>query len=137
MRPIRLAAFCTGAFCLTMLALPARAQSYSITDLGPSSLATGINGTRAVTGIADLHAFVYDDATMTDIGTLGGEYSQGQGINAAGDVAGYATLADGSYRAFVYSAGRMVSLGTLGSNYSAAYAINDAGQVVGTSSTAT
>jgi probable HAF family extracellular repeat protein len=133
----RLAVICAGAIQLMMMALSAAAQSYSIVDLGASSLATGINGNGTITGFSGSHAFVYSGGGMTDLGTLGGKYSQGQGINAAGAVAGYSTLADGSYRAFLYSNGRMVSLGTLGANYSAAYALNDAGQVVGSSITAT
>lgn len=136
MSVLRLAAVCAGAVQWSMLALPAAAQTYSIVDLGPSSLATGINANGMITGAAQSHAFVYNGGTTSDLGTLGGKYSQGQGINTSGAVAGYSTLADGTYRAFLYRNGRMVSLGTLGANYSAAYALNDAGQVVGSSITA-
>ena len=137
MNMFRLAAVYAGALHLVTVALPAAAQSYSIVDFGPSSLATSINGNGTITGTSSSHAFVYNGGTMRDLGTLGGKYSQGQGINTAGAVAGYSTLADGTYRAFLYSNGRMVSLGTLGANYSSAYALNDAGQVVGSSITAT
>lgn len=131
----RVTAIGVGAFYLLM-ALPAAAQRYSIVDLGAFSTATGINGNGTITGSLHSNAFAYSAGTMINLGTLGGKSSEGESINTAGAVAGYSTLADGTYRAFLYSHGRMVSLGTLGSNYSAAYALNDAGQVVGSSMTA-
>ena len=74
--------------------------------------------------------------SMTDLGTLGGTFSDGLGINASGQVTGYSFSNNGEV-AFLYtpSAG-MVDLNTLipsGSGWTllAAYGINDAGQITG------
>jgi probable HAF family extracellular repeat protein len=68
---------------------------------------------------------------VTDLGTLGGLSSEAWGLNAAGQVVGWAQNASGQRRAFRYSGGIMQDLGTLGGNESAAYDINSAGDVVG------
>ncbi|MBL8435440.1 MAG: PEP-CTERM sorting domain-containing protein [Zoogloea sp.] len=65
---------------------------------------------------------------MTDLGTLGGTYSEARAINASGQIAG-----DSDHRAFLYSAGTMIDLGTLGGSWSEARGINASGQVVGRS----
>ena len=74
---------------------------------------------------------------MTDLGTLGGDYSHASGINDAGQVVGVApTLSNGQFHAFITGPDGvgMTDLGTLGGDYSDASGINDAGQVVGESS---
>ena len=53
--------------------------------------------------------------SLNDLGTLGGSYSAGYGINEAGVIAGTSyTAKDALLRPFVYSNGRMTDLGTLG-----------------------
>jgi probable HAF family extracellular repeat protein len=70
--------------------------------------------------------------TVTDLGNLGGNYSQACGINNSGQVVGHSYTTGGWNRAFLYSGGHMTDLGTLpGGAYSEANGINDAGQVVG------
>ncbi len=133
---------------LTLLATPVFAQTYTITDLGTLgtntrgnySIAYCINNSGQVAGesSAPSHqftdpAFLYSNGQLINIGTLGGEYGQPRGINTSGQIAGYSTLATGSYRAFIYTAGQMTDIGTLGADYSVAYALNDSGQVVGNS----
>ena len=69
---------------------------------------------------------------MTDLGTLGGTYSEASAIDDAGQVAGASTLPNGEVRAVVWQSGAPTSLGTLGgATDSYAFDINTAGQVVG------
>jgi len=75
------------------------------------------------------HGLVY---TITDLGTLGGSYSYGLGINSSGQVVGSSALiGDTAEHAFFYSGGVMTDLGTLGGSYSWAWGINNSGQVMG------
>jgi probable HAF family extracellular repeat protein len=118
-----------------------------MTDLGTlshnsadTSYANGINDSGQVTGLGYINgfqqAYVYSGGVMTTLGTLGGRQSAGNAINALGQVAGNAELADGSGHAFLYSQGKMHDLGLLpGSIYSEAFGLNDNGDVVGQSST--
>ena len=69
-------------------------------------------------------------ATITDLGTLGGTRSEARAINAAGQVAGFASVAgDKIQNIFLYSGGRMTDLGISGQGYG----VNASGQVVGLS----
>jgi probable HAF family extracellular repeat protein len=73
---------------------------------------------------------------IEDLGTLGGSTSVATAINAAGQVAGFSTVAGGHRHAFRWAQGVLQDLGTLGGSDSQATALNDAGQVVGFSTTA-
>jgi probable HAF family extracellular repeat protein len=78
--------------------------------------------------------------TVTDLGTLGGTFSQAFGVNNKGSVVGYATLTgDTSLHAFLWRKGAMTDLGTLGGTdtlpASGAYSINDDDEAVGFSET--
>jgi probable HAF family extracellular repeat protein len=136
--------------------VPARAgtQTYSITDLGTlnggfETDAYGMNGTGQVAGQAVekvpsgsgynylWHAFLYSGGKLTDLGTLGGDYSEARAISKYGDAAGYSNLCAGcyTYHAFLYHSGHMTDLGALGGAGSQAYGINDFGEVVGQAST--
>lgn len=69
---------------------------------------------------------------ITDLGSLGGDYSYGDSINDAGQVVGDAETSSGVNHAFLWQGGVMTDLGTLGgSRGSRATAISEAGQVVG------
>jgi probable HAF family extracellular repeat protein len=105
---------------------------------GPLSYGYGLNQAGDATGSAMtadglVHAFLYTNGAMTDIGTLpGGNYSQGWGVNASDQVVGFATVNnDQSYHAFSSLNGVMTDLGTLGGENSIAYSVNSAGDVVG------
>jgi probable HAF family extracellular repeat protein len=69
--------------------------------------------------------------SVTDLGTLGGSLSYGEGINDLGQVTGFSYKENGVDRAFLYSNGQMRDLGSLGGSSSEGYGINDLGQVTG------
>ena len=71
--------------------------------------------------------------TATDLGALGGDWSEANAINNGGQVAGASETATGETHAYLWEKGAMTDLGTLGGGWSYAYAINDHGQVVGAS----
>jgi probable HAF family extracellular repeat protein len=105
--------------------------------------ATAINDHRKIVGGSALgppiypdttfHAFRYACEEMQDLGTLGGEFSNGTAINSHGTIVGTsATPVHTEDRAFIYHNGAMKMLGTLpGGGYSEAHDINDKGHVVG------
>ena len=133
-------------------ALLLNAVSGSRADCGPSQSATftllpGLGGTTVqpnqmnasgqITGYAftagnvTARAFLYSGGVMTSVG---GDGTQGFGINSAGDVVG--TVEDTllfETHAALFSNGTTTDLGTLGGTFSYALAINDAGQIAGDS----
>jgi probable HAF family extracellular repeat protein len=129
---------------------------YAVTQLGDyGSNAFDLNEAGQVvgdygSGDVQCHAALWDNGTMIDLGTLGGNYSCAKGINDQGQVVGYAGLpGDTTVHAFLLTPrggvwfqdsdldGRndfMIDLGTLnGWDYSEATDINNAGQVAGVS----
>jgi probable HAF family extracellular repeat protein len=79
-------------------------------------------------------ASVADAAVISNLGTLGGSYSRGFGINASGQVTGGSNAAGStSNRGFLYTGGTMYDLGTLGGPITFAFAINASGEVAGSS----
>jgi len=100
----------------------------TIGDASANSAAAGINTRQQVVGSANGHAFVFQNGTLTDLGTLGGTMSSAKGINDAGDIVGMSTNANGEPGPFVFD-GTMKALA--GPAYSGAVAINNRGQIVG------
>jgi probable HAF family extracellular repeat protein len=74
-----------------------------------------------------------------DIGTLGGTFGVGNGINNIGWISGVSTTAQGAVHAALWSPGRVIDLGTLGGAHSAVEwpVKNNHGLVVGISESAT
>jgi probable HAF family extracellular repeat protein len=71
--------------------------------------------------------------TVTDLGTLGGDYSVATSINNHGQVVGVSTLSDNqTFHAFVWQQGTMTDLDAMGGS-SYPEGINDNGQIVGNS----
>src|SRR2546428_7965279 len=88
--------------------------------------AYGVNDAAQVVGWSgnateDVHAFLWENGTMTDIGTFGA-----YAINNAAEVVGL-----GPAHAVLWANGGVTDLGTLGGGYSEADAINHGGQVDG------
>lgn len=125
------------------VAVPAMADQYTFTDLGTlgeNSVASGINDFGQVVGDSYIagnvyHATLWQNGSISDLGTLGGSSSAAAGINNSGQVVGYSSLSgDAAQHATLWQSSSITDLGTLGGNNSAAYAINNAGQIVGGSS---
>jgi probable HAF family extracellular repeat protein len=73
---------------------------------------------------------------MTDLGTLGGRWSDAAAIDDQGQIVGSSATRSGDSHAFLWQAGNMTDLGTLGGQDSEAVAVNEHGQVIGVSATA-
>lgn len=151
-----LTAFLAGAgLPAAVAAAPASAATttYTITDLGSLgggvTDATAINAAGQVTGFSNLakqvqipcyagshakcleqphHAFLWTDGKMTDLGSLGGIFSQGNAINGSGQVAGVATDSSLDNVAAVWTGKKITALPGLDGFVTG---INDSGQIVG------
>lgn len=145
----------TLSLCFALFgAQTAIAQTYTITDLGTlsgetlpfggGSIGTAVNRAGQVTGnslVAGpclhncMHAFLYSNGKMLDIGTLpGGNSSVGNSINSGKEpeVVGYSEVAGGALHAFLWNAGQMLDLGTFsGGGNSVANAIDQFGDITG------
>jgi probable HAF family extracellular repeat protein len=106
---------------------------------GDDSIALSINIYDQVVGRSGLHAFVWDvDNGMQDLGTLGGNYSIAESINASGQVVGESTPSIfGPTHVFLIKGptSPMIDLTELvqdsGWTLVDAKGINDTGQIVG------
>ena len=71
---------------------------------------------------------------ITDLGTLGGEYSYSYatGVNDSGQVVGSSIITDGSLHGFLHNGTTMIDIGHCGWEGGSPSAINNSGQIVGT-----
>jgi probable HAF family extracellular repeat protein len=106
--------------------------SYEMVDLGPADVpctyGVAINSRgQAVLGSCDnTRFFFWDRDSVTDIGTLGGNYVQASALNDAGQVIGNSMTADGAIHGFFWENGHITDLGDFHPR-----AINVKGQVAG------
>ncbi len=97
--------------------------------------AMDVNNQGQVVGYHDTNrgtrAFIWQNGTLQNLGTLGGGYSRGYAINDAGQVVGESSRGDGTWHAFLSQNGSMQDLGALDDDFSTATAIDGNGRVVG------
>src|SRR6266545_2475214 len=104
-RTMRKVVLLTIAVAALVVAQPAAASAQlPIIDLGALggtfSDARAINERGQVVGESttasgEVHAFLWQDGTMSDLGTLGGDRSEAAGINEHGQVVGSSQTASG------------------------------------------
>jgi probable HAF family extracellular repeat protein len=153
-------ALAAGVPAAVATAVPAAAATAAYTETIMGSLgggftdATAINANGQVTGYSNTakqiqvqcppgkygqpkkcfepiqHAFLFSNGTMTDLGTLGGDYSEGLAINDSGEVVGWSQAKAGTSDAFLWNGKTMTALAPLSEFYP--HGINDSGQIAGT-----
>lgn len=102
-----------------------------------TSRAYAINNEGKVVGAQELGEELYDKAilwengSMNNLGTFGGNRSLALDISNAGQIVGWAEIEEGNARAFLWENGNMTDLGTPGGPHSFAYAVNERGQIMG------
>jgi probable HAF family extracellular repeat protein len=117
---------------------------------GGESMALGINNAEHITGsistgvcnlssfqpcttLGDTHAFLDSGQGPIDIGTLGGNFSEGTAINQYDELTGAGNVtSNGPNHVFVYSHGSFQDLGMFEGYSSMGTAINDGGKIIGT-----
>ena len=80
-----------------------------------------VSGNQGASGAARIIDFLNSQVSqynVTDLGTLGGDSSDGYAINDSGQVAGFSDTSADEFHAFLYSDGVMQDLGTLGGPFS-------------------
>ena len=85
--------------------------------------------------IANFRAVLWENNTMTNLGSLGGSSSKGRAVNDSGTVVGYSNLSGDTSsptHAFSYSNSVMTDIGALpGDMFAVAEDINNSGKIVG------
>jgi probable HAF family extracellular repeat protein len=102
-----------------------------------STIAYDVNASGQVAAVLEdddgrQRGILYENGKVTELGTLGGDFSDVKKINPSGEIIGSAQNREGHWRAFIYdSKNGMRDLGTLGGPSSFGMAINMAGHAAG------
>jgi probable HAF family extracellular repeat protein len=115
------------------------AQALAINDAGFVTGNSELLGASSIRTPSATHAFIWNaEIGMVDLGTIGGDFSYGTGINSNNTVVGYSTTNRGDNRihAFLYDGMKMRDLGSLynateAGDRSFALGVNSSDQVVG------
>ncbi len=130
---------------LLFAATSAGAATRSIGIVGPageSTIAYDINAAGQVAAVLEdedgnQRGVLFQHGKITELGSLGGAFSNTKAINASGAIVGSAQDKGGHWRAFLYQRGQgMRDLGTLGGPSSYGMAINRAADTAGFADTA-
>jgi probable HAF family extracellular repeat protein len=113
------------------------AKPGSFTFLGGSRVLNDVGevaGTSMLEGDEILHAFVWSNGSITDLGTLGGTTSEALAINNRSQVVGRARVSDAPVirHPFIWEDGHMTDLGMVSPCINGtAFGINNQGKIVG------
>jgi probable HAF family extracellular repeat protein len=85
----------------------------------------------------EYHPFLYENGSMKDLGTLGGNQGQAVAINDSRQITGWSrsTTDQRTRHGFFYENGTMHDIGNLGGSFVQPHDINNSGQVVGIANT--
>jgi len=87
---------------------------------------------QSATPAGEIHAVLWQDGEVLDLGTFGGARGEALDVNELGQVVGVTEVGGGAgRRAFLWQDGELYDLGGIGGDFSAAYGINNHGEVVG------
>ena len=70
-------------------------------------------GSSCTAGDQEVHATLWSNGHTTDLGTLGGTYTQPAALNVRGDAVGYGDTASGDQHGFIWHTDHLTDLGTL------------------------
>jgi probable HAF family extracellular repeat protein len=134
-------------FLISLITPPAISDpAYTAIDLGTlqggenSSWGWDINDLGQAVGHSDapngmsIHAFLWENGEMTDLGTLGGTYSWAYGINNSSQITGYSAVNGLIIHGYFWEDGEMNDIGQLPEGrgpFSRSNAINEKGVIAG------